>query len=197
MRAFHNPEISESPLNAEQILLHFERPEGLPGSPGLGDESTAGLGPDSAAKSVLWLTADLDDAEREKLAPGLGSYVDGPISMTVENEPEGSRITLDLNKTVLSLPWMGWQKASGVPATLSFRVDTESKDGLTVLEDLTLSGSGLAAHGSVTLDKDGLLSTTLTHVALSEGDDDRGQGCAWRMSPRGRQDMVGDPSRLP
>ncbi|MAM11963.1 MAG: hypothetical protein CML23_16205 [Rhizobiaceae bacterium] len=129
------------------------------------------LGPDSAAKSVLWLTADLDDAEREKLAPGLGSYVDGPISMTVENEPEGSRITLDLNKTVLSLPWMGWQKASGVPATLSFRVDTESKDGLTVLEDLTLSGSGLAAHGSVTLDKDGLLSTTLTHVALSEGDD--------------------------
>ncbi len=129
------------------------------------------LGPDSKAEPALWLAADLDDAEREKLAPGLGSYVDGPISMAVVNEPEGSRVTLDLRKTVLSLPWLGWQKPSGAPATLSFRVDGESKDGLTVLEDLQLSGSGLAASGSVTLDKDGLLSTTLTHVALTKGDD--------------------------
>ncbi|MBB4121679.1 DUF3971 domain-containing protein [Martelella radicis] len=129
------------------------------------------LGANSKSESVLWLAADLDDSEREKLAPGLGSYVNGPISMSVENEPEGSRVTLDLRRTVLSLPWMGWKKPSGTPATLSFRLDDENKDGLTILEDLQLSGSGLSAHGSVTLDKDGLLSTTLTHVALTKGDD--------------------------
>ncbi len=128
------------------------------------------LGAGDGAETALWLAADLDDSQREKLAPGLGSYVSGPIAMTMENEDDGSLVTLDLKRTVLSLPWLGWEKPSGVPATLSFHLRNAEND-VTVLDDLQLTGSGLSARGQVKIDKDGLLSTTLTHVALSEGDD--------------------------
>nr|WP_272214131.1 DUF3971 domain-containing protein [Marinicella sp. W31]MDC2876677.1 DUF3971 domain-containing protein [Marinicella sp. W31] len=127
------------------------------------------LGQNKARETELWLSADLDDAGREKLAPGLGSYVSGPISMTVQNEKDANRITLDLRNSVLSLPWLGWEKPKGAPASLAFLV-RGGENGVTVLEDLRLMGGELSARGRVTLDKDGLLSTTLTDVALSKGD---------------------------
>ena len=55
------------------------------------------------------------------------------------------------------------------PATLSFTL-TPGENGVTTLNDLHLTGSGLGARGQVTLDKEGLLAATLTDVAISPGD---------------------------
>ncbi len=119
--------------------------------------------------SVLWLSGNLNDAQRNQLAPGLDDYVSGPVSITVEGGDEGNMIAVDLQQTTLSLPFIGWQKPSGVPATLSFTL-TPGENGVTTLNDLHLTGSGLGARGQVTLDKEGLLAATLTDVAISPGD---------------------------
>ncbi|WP_174801824.1 DUF3971 domain-containing protein [Martelella limonii] len=122
-----------------------------------------------AAQSVLWVSGNLNDAERNQFAPGLDDYVSGPIAVTVEGAEEGNLIAVDLQQATLSLPFIGWQKPPGVAASLSFNLKP-GENGLTSLDKLHLSGSGLGASGNVKIDKVGLLSATLTGVALSAGD---------------------------
>ena len=120
-------------------------------------------------EQVLWVSGNLNDVQRNQFAPGLDDYVSGPLAVTVEGGSDGNLIAVDLKQATLSLPFIGWQKPPGVPVTLSFRL-TPGENGVTVLEDLQLTGSSLGARGRVTIDKGGLLAATLTNVALSAGD---------------------------
>ncbi|AJY46572.1 DUF3971 domain-containing protein [Martelella endophytica] len=123
----------------------------------------------AAGGSTLVVAGALDDAQRDKLVPGLGNYVSGPMTMTLNGADNVNTISLDLTRTRLSLPWIGWSKPAGVAARLSF--ESTAKDGVTTLKNLNLSGEGLAATGEVTLDKGGLSAATLNGVQLGPGDD--------------------------
>ncbi|TCT40889.1 uncharacterized protein DUF3971 [Martelella mediterranea] len=126
------------------------------------------LGSAESDSGSLTLTGDISEAQRKSLLPGLGQYVGGPVSLTLDSAGDDSRVALDLTRTVLSMPPLGWKKASGVPATLTFNLGQNGDH--TVIENLVFNGAGFSATGLLNLDKDGLDSATLTNVALSEGD---------------------------
>ncbi|WP_176083299.1 DUF3971 domain-containing protein [Martelella sp. HB161492] len=124
-----------------------------------------------AGGASLNIGGTLSEAQREAMYPGLSTILKGPVSIEAKsNGSNGQTISLDLTQSKLVLPWIGWQKPAGRSARLRFTLKT-GEDGVNELSDLVLSGSGLAASGSITLDKAGLRSLNLSHVSLSDNDD--------------------------
>lgn len=116
------------------------------------------------------ITMTLDDQARRKIAPGLDGLVSGPVKLEVEALDEGrKKVTADLGKAVLTLPWANWTKGAGIPATMSFRMD--ARDNALTLSDIDLSGATFAARGTVRLAGGNLQSADLTGVKLNRGDD--------------------------
>lgn len=112
----------------------------------------------------------LDDAARKRQYPGLDGLVSGPLKVSVDSIAEGRQtIVADATRAVLNIPWVGWQKGAGIPATIRF---TMGKDrGNTVLSGFELRGDSFGASGTVTLGKDsGFQGADFSRVALSRGD---------------------------
>src|SRR5690606_34483646 len=60
----------------------------------------------------------LDDAARDRLAPGLSTILSGPATVKLEAIGDDRRkVVMDLKSSVLSIPWVGWSKGRGIPAT--------------------------------------------------------------------------------
>ena len=156
------------PLNVVPHRISFDgtgRVDGIP----VDIDWMQPIGSGAGQKSALVVAGTLSNEEREKLVPGLGGFVNGPMTLVLNRSDDKSNIVLDLTRTQLMLPWIGWSKPSGEPATLSF--DSTGDDGKINLSNLKLSGAGISASGEVRADKNGLSSASLTNVALSEGDD--------------------------
>lgn len=121
---------------------------------------------DSGIEGRRLVSGVLDSEAREKLAPGSGLLISGPVGFTMEDEGEGrSRIALDLKPAKLTVPGIGWTKGKGVPAELDFMMATT--DGVTRLSDLALKGDGFEALGALSI-KDGKVNRAeFSKVALS------------------------------
>jgi hypothetical protein len=121
---------------------------------------------DSEVEGRRLVSGVLDPEAREKLAPGSGLLISGPVGFKMEDEGEGqSRIALDLKPAKLTVPGIGWTKGKGVPAELTFMMATA--EGITRLSDLALNGDGFAARGAISI-KDGKVDRAeFSKVALS------------------------------
>ncbi|WP_420409636.1 DUF3971 domain-containing protein [Hoeflea sp.] len=143
---------------------------------------------DSGIERRRLVSGVLDPAAREKLAPGSGLLISGPVGFTMEDEGEGrSRIALDLRPSKLTVPGIGWTKGSGVPAELTFTMATD--DGVTRLSDLALQGDGFEARGSLSIEDGKVARAEFSKVALSRRENYRatitGTGDGYRIDVGG------------
>ncbi len=70
----------------------------------------------------------LDDKARNTLIPGLSDLLSGTIKVDVDQLEEGKRdIVADLTAARLDFPWVGWSKGPGIPAKVSFRMNTDGE----------------------------------------------------------------------
>lgn len=124
----------------------------------------------SSAPGQSAVVVALDDAARERMGLGFGKLVTGPVQAYLMNTGElHQQIALDLKQTRISLPFLGWEKGPGVPATASFVME-ETEEGRK-LSRFLLSGKGFEARGAILIGPDGRLKeATLERVALRPGD---------------------------
>ena len=124
----------------------------------------------NAASTGVTLT--LDDAARRDLGFDLGAILTGQVTVVTRDSPEAKsrRLKVDLAKARISLPFLGWEKGPGVPATANFVLTVT--DGITRIGDFSLAGKGFRADGAARIDKSGSISElNLKHVVLRPGDD--------------------------
>jgi hypothetical protein len=126
--------------------------------------------PASTVKRERVIKAVLNNAQREKLAPGLSDIIDGTITAQLTRMDEKRQaVALDLGRASLSVPWIGWTKGSGIPAKAEFEL---SEDGEHVdVRNFELNGEGFGAKGWLTLSSGSLTSADFSHMQLSPSDD--------------------------
>ncbi|MDP9189707.1 MAG: AsmA-like C-terminal region-containing protein, partial [Actinomycetota bacterium] len=121
--------------------------------------------PDTSAVAVT-----LDEEARKRLGFSFGDLVTGRViaSLTHTDRPV-QQVALDLKESRISLPFLGWEKGPGVPATASFLM--EKKATGTEITNFLLSGKGFEASGTLMFGVDGRLKTMeLEKIALRPGD---------------------------
>lgn len=113
---------------------------------------------------------EVKDADRDRLFPGLDTLVSGPMAVTYEqgNGPE-RKISVNLAQARLSVPWIGWQKGSGIPAKAWFTM-TETK-GRTELSDFKLEGDSFGLSGRILLGKSRLQEARFNRVRFNRDDE--------------------------
>ncbi|MBE7185036.1 MAG: hypothetical protein INR68_11600 [Methylobacterium mesophilicum] len=112
---------------------------------------------------------DVNENGLQKLAPGLSSLVDGPMTLKVDASDATQKVSVDLNRTKLALPWVGWGKGAGIAATADFLL---KRDGEVMrLSNLKVEGGTFSINGSAVLSGGGLVSAEFPRVQLNRGDD--------------------------
>ncbi len=115
---------------------------------------------------------ELDDSSRDKLLPGLKDLFSGPISVDLGMENNGQRrVSADLDKTQISLPWLGWRKGSGVPAKATFDlVKASGTDGKLDIRNLVLTGDAFGAKGNLSILGGDFQSADFSEIRLTRSD---------------------------
>ncbi|MDE1993541.1 MAG: AsmA-like C-terminal domain-containing protein, partial [Rhizobiaceae bacterium] len=124
----------------------------------------------SPAKRSRVITATLTDAQRDAVVPGLSDMINGPVKVEltrVDDDRQGVKI--DLGKASLTVPWVGWSKGSGIPASAQF--EASGPDNQTSLKNFVLKGDGFGVSGDLVITKGGLSSANFDSVKLSALDD--------------------------
>lgn len=125
---------------------------------------------EAGVKSERVVTAKLDDAAREKLVPGIGDLIDGPIAVELTRlDDQKQAVSVDLRNANLTFPWVGWSKGQGIGAKATFELS--SIDGTQRIDKFELDGEGFGIRGELVLNKDGLQSANFGRVRLSPEDD--------------------------
>ena len=124
---------------------------------------------DSDAPTQIDVALLLDDKARQELAPGLADMLAGPVPVKVSGPAERRIIEADLDKAVLSIPWMGWSKGRGVPASARFVLENDGARSR--VRDLVVEGEGFALAGNVELQSGDLVSAIFSRVRLNRDDD--------------------------
>lgn len=131
----------------------------------------------------------MDDKAREAIAPGLDMLLAGETKVEVDEASRERRtIRADLTQSRLTVPWVGWTKGGGVPATVAFAMASEG--GRVDLSDFRLSGDTFGATGTLAL-VDGQVETIrFPSARLSRSDDFsfdlRRQGGRYQIMVRGK-----------
>lgn len=159
-----NGEMKINPLSAkleadakvEGVPLHFSLVEPL---------SKA-----SRQKRQRVVTANLEAKQLEKLVPGVSDLATGPLTLRTELRDDGSQaVSAELAKAKIIIPWAGWEKGAGVPATVEF---VTKKDGdHFVISDFDFSGDGFGAKGNLQTDGQGVAMAEFSKVKLAPTDD--------------------------
>ncbi|HEX8046068.1 DUF3971 domain-containing protein [Rhizobium sp.] len=124
----------------------------------------------SPAKRSRVITATLTDAQRNSVVPGLNDIIDGPVKLELTRiDDDRQAVKIDLGKAALTVPWVGWSKGSGIPATAQF--EASGPDNQTVLKNFVLKGDGFGVSGDLVVSKGGLTSANFSSVKLSALDD--------------------------
>ena len=124
-------------------------------------------GKNNAASSISMV---LDHNALKKFGVDTAGIVTGPIKVELAGDASGGQLVeADLRSASLNLPWIGWSKGKGIPATASF-VMSDSK-GVRKLKGLKLRGKGFSANGNLTLAGQGLQSAQFSKVKLNNTDD--------------------------
>ena len=128
------------------------------------------FGKAATQKAERKISLVLGDHDRAKLLPGLSTILTGPVSVDIDASPgHDEMVSADIGKAKLSLPWIGWSKGAGIPATVSFTLD---KDGrTTTLSSFKLASKSFRASGTVRLSGDSLSDAHFSSLALNPGDD--------------------------
>ncbi len=124
----------------------------------------------TAAPDTSAVTVELDDAARKRLGFAFENLITGPVlaSLTHSTEPR-QQVALDLKQSRISLPFLGWEKGPGVPATASFIMEKTAAG--TEVSNFLLTGKGFEARGTLSLGPDGRLrKMDLEKFALRSGD---------------------------
>ena len=143
----------------------------------------------SPVRPVRHVAGTLDDKAREKLAPGSGAVLQGPIGFDMQIEAgKPSLVRLDLKRAKLTVPGAGWAKEPGVAAKASFRMSTE--EGATRITELDLSGNGFSAAGNLLFSKGRFSEAQFSSVRLSPQDNYaasvKASGNGYDVSVRGK-----------
>ncbi len=124
---------------------------------------TAGL------KRDLTVTGTISEKDRTRLFPGVADLIAGPVGIAVSTASDGShRVETDLGRSLVQLPWIGWEKGAGVPAKATFALGTPV-DGVTRLSDFDFSGDGFTIAGDVSLKDGGLSAARFDRSASRRG----------------------------
>ncbi|TWF49665.1 DUF3971 domain-containing protein [Neorhizobium alkalisoli] len=124
----------------------------------------------SPVKREQVIKAVLNDDQREKLVPGLSDIVQGSVGVELTKLDDARQgVSLDLTKSALSIPWIGWTKGNGVPAKAQFELTGEGEQR-TELHNFQLDGDGFGAKGNVTLSGGSLSSAEFSNARLSPSD---------------------------
>ncbi|MDO6963156.1 YhdP family protein [Rhizobium alvei] len=127
------------------------------------------LGADNKDGRSWKVSGTLDESELLKIVPSLKGIVSGKVKVELEQVKKGiQKVEAQLHGASVSVPMIGWRKGPGVPAKVSFTMDT--KDGQARLDDFALQGDGFGARGNLTLDTKGLVSARFERVKLSAAD---------------------------
>ncbi|TPL82022.1 hypothetical protein FJ941_14150 [Mesorhizobium sp. B2-3-13] len=129
-------------------------------------EPLADDGPARSRKVALVL----DDKIRAAAMPGLTPLLGGTVKVKIDKSGSGNQnVSADLTNARLDIPWAGWSKGTGVPASATF-VMTKSGD-TTTLSDFELDGKTFSVDGSIVLVNGALSSAKFSKVTLNRGDD--------------------------
>jgi hypothetical protein len=138
-----------------------------------GMEAAVDLVAGNAAQSQTDVTVTLDEAARKQLGLDFGDMLSGPVKASMkhaEGETDPQAIVLDLKDARVRLPFLGWEKGPGVPATAHFKL-VKHPDGATDVQEITVAGKGFSAKGSLSIGADGKLSKLdFPELALRPGD---------------------------
>jgi hypothetical protein len=168
---------SEHPIDGRMIAEANLVLEGSPKSytvKGLGQldgfDASVDLILGTAAPDTSAVTVELDEDARKRLGFAFGSLVSGPVYASLTQPgAKKQQVALDLKQSLISLPFLGWEKGVGVPATASFIMEKTSAG--TEITNFLLSGKGFEARGVMSLGTDGRLKTMeLEKLALRAGD---------------------------
>ncbi|MDR9785017.1 YhdP family protein [Rhizobium redzepovicii] len=153
--------------NPKQITLDAKAQiDGVPADIDLAEPVEASDG----AKRTRVITATLSEEQRNKLIPGLSGIIGGSVKMVLTRiDDDRQDVQLDLTKSQLDLPWIGWSKGSGIAATAEF--ETSGPADNTQIKNFRLKGDGFGANGSMNIGKGGLISADFDSVKLSSLDD--------------------------
>jgi len=136
------------------------------------DGIPAQLDVDADGGAAAGITLTLDDEARRELGFDLGAILTGPAVVAMSDSPEArnQRLKVDLTNARIALPFLGWEKGPGVPATAKFVLS--KADGISRIGDFVLTGNGFHARGTAIIDKSGSISElNLKRVALRPRDD--------------------------
>ncbi|MBZ9671000.1 DUF3971 domain-containing protein [Mesorhizobium sp. ES1-3] len=129
-------------------------------------EPLADDGPARSRKVALVL----DDKIRAAAMPGLTPLLGGTVKVAIDKSGSGNQnVSADLTNARVDVPWAGWSKGAGVPASATF-VMTKSGD-TTTLSDFNLGGKTFSVEGSIVLVNGALSSAKFSKVTLNRGDD--------------------------
>lgn len=120
------------------------------------------------SKQIVKLT--LNRKARSKMGLNLDSVLKGTVtaSLTSIGEEGGQKVSVDLTRAVLSLPWINWTKGSGIKGTASFTMRTSDKN--TRISDFRLAGAGFSVVGNLDLDRRGITKAKFSKLVLNKGD---------------------------
>lgn len=156
-------------INADSQSVHLQAQAQIDGIPAQID-MTEPTDSKSTVKRGRVITATLTDAQRNSVMPGLRDLIDGPVKLEltrIDDDRQGVKV--DLGKAALTVPWIGWSKGSGIPATAQF--EASGPDSQTTLKNFTLKGDGFGASGDLVISKGSLSSASFDSVKLSAIDD--------------------------
>ena len=147
------------------------------------------LGRDSEIRRERRIALNMDDATRNALAPGLDALLSGSVRVELDDAASGTRaIQANLDNALLNIPWVGWSKGSGVPASAAFNIETEGSR--TAISNFRLNGDTFGATGTLALVGGEVSRVNLPSARLNRGDDFsvdvRSQGRGYAVSVRGK-----------
>ena len=136
---------------------------------------------------------DIDDKTRDVVFPGLNSMFSGPMSVDLGMEEGGKRrVSADLGRTQIDLPWLGWRKGAGVPAKATFDL-TQSADDKSKMDirNLVFSGEAFGAKGDISIAQGDFQSANFSEIRLNRNDSlavkATKSGGSYRVNVRGSQ----------
>ncbi|MAS12797.1 MAG: hypothetical protein CMH69_05795 [Nitratireductor sp.] len=125
---------------------------------------------ESELKRSRRIELTLDDKLRNKVVPGLDGILSGPMTVDYSELADGRKaLSVKLDRTRLTLPWINWSKGAGIPAKASFvLLETPSSMELT---DFRLTGETFSAEGRITIADGELSGARFVKARLNRGDD--------------------------
>lgn len=133
------------------------------------------LQPRAAIRTRYDVSAQLDEGQRDTLGLGMfDNYVKGPIGLTASytvSMTRGAQLatTLDLTKSALALPSLGWSKPAGLMATARATLDL-AHDKIAAVRNISVAGAGLDAALSVGIGAAGVDSVAIDHLVVGQTD---------------------------